>query len=131
VTNTSRGTAHYAPRTRGGLLVSCIGFAALAASSTSPGQADAVSPVMGLGFVAAILSTVYLPRLIRPGAGWCRSTLPARTCATAYVTAGLIALAAAVAGLSFAAPTAGWFAAAVILAGGAVVTTVPLARSVG
>lgn len=125
---TSRRTASYAPRTRGGIVISCIGFASLAASTATPEQADVISPVMGLGFVLAILITVYAPRLIRPGASWCRSVLPSATCTAVYVSAGALSLAAVVTRLMSGTHTTGLVVAAIIMVGGTFVTALPLAR---
>ncbi|MFZ7088858.1 hypothetical protein [Curtobacterium sp. RRHDQ10] len=82
----------YAPRTRAGLLISCVGFAALAASAVIPILADALGPVMGVGFAVAVVVIVYVPRLIRPGSTWWRAPLP-------RVFATMVSIGAAVAAL--------------------------------
>jgi hypothetical protein len=114
---------NYAPRTRGGVLTSCTGFAVLAASASVPALEAAIGPVMSLGFVAAVLTTAWVPRLIRPGRSWLRSVLPSRICTIAYVAAAVLALGAVVTHTT----VAGFLAAAAILVGGTLVTV--LARA--
>jgi hypothetical protein len=109
---------NYAPRTRGGVLISCTGFATLAASASVPALEDAIGPVMGLGFVVAVLTTAWVPRLIRPGRSWLRSVLPSRTCTIAYVAAAGLALVA----VETHTTVAGFLVAAAILVGGTLVT---------
>lgn len=120
----------YAPRTRGGQMISHCGFAVIAASTAAPAVEDAVGPLMGLGFVVMVLAVVAAPRLIRPGCSWFRAVLPTRLCASAYGAAAIVALAAVVGDSLFPASSWGWTAAAVISAGGVAVTTLSAVRRV-
>lgn len=106
----------YAPRTRGGLLIGCVGFAVLAASLIVPGLADLLGPVMGIGFVLAVAVIASVPKLVRPGRTWFRATLPARAATAAFVGPGVVALAAVTAEMSRSTPVWGWVAAVVISA---------------
>lgn len=107
-------TRTYAPRTRGGLLISCVGFAVLAASLIVPGLADLLGPVMGIGFVLAVAVIASVPKLVRPGRTWFRATLPARAATAALVGPGVVALVAVTAEMSRRTPVWGWTAAALI-----------------
>ena len=119
---------NYAPRTRGGALISCVAFAALAASASLPSIADAVTPVMGFGFVLTVVTIVYAPRLVRPGPGWFRTSVPMRVATIAYLGSGVVALAAVTIGWSVAPSIWGWPGAAMILAGGLVIAVLPGGR---
>ena len=113
MTTTTRPS--YAPRTRGGLLISCLGFAALAASAAVPALAAAVGPVMGVGFVVAIMVIVSVPRLIRPEPTWSRAALP-RTFATAvFIGSATVALIALTVRMGNDSPAWGYAAAGVII----------------
>lgn len=105
----------YAPRTRAGLLISCIGFGTLAATSVVPALAAAVSPMIGIGFVAAVLVIVYVPRLIRVGPTWSRSALPKTFATVVFSTSGIAALAAVTVSLSSDTIVSSYVAMAVIV----------------
>jgi hypothetical protein len=85
----------YAPRTRVGLLISCSDFGVLAASAVVPGFQDVVDPVMGVGFVLAVVTIVYVPRLIRPGSTWLRASMSRPLATSVFVGAGILAMTAA------------------------------------
>ena len=118
----------YAPRTRGGSLISCVAFAAMAASASLPRITDALTPVMGSGFVLAVVTTVYAARAVRPGTGWFRAVLPLRVSTAAYLGSAVTALAAVVVSWSVETPAPGWVAVAVIVAGGCVIAAAPPSR---
>ncbi|TDN42263.1 hypothetical protein EDF64_11340 [Curtobacterium flaccumfaciens] len=119
----------YAPRTRGGSLISCVAFAATAASVSLPRITDALTPVMGFGYVLAVLTTVSAARAVRPGTGWFRAALPLGVSTAAYLGSAVIALATVVVSWSVETPASGWVAAAVIVAGGCVIAAAPPSRA--
>lgn len=119
----------YAPRTRGGLLMSCLGFAALAASTAVPALAAVVRPVMGIGFVVAIAAIAYVPRLIRPGRTWSRTALSRTFATVVFVGSAAVALIAVTVGTSDGAPVWGWVATAVLVAGASAVALAGPERS--
>ncbi|KQO61326.1 hypothetical protein [Curtobacterium sp. Leaf261] len=107
----------YAPRTRAGLMISCTGFAVLAASTSVRVVADVITPVMGVGFVLAVLFIVYLPRTIRPGRTWLRAELPHALTTLAFVGAAVVALTAVAVGALTNTTLWGCAATAVIVSG--------------
>lgn len=107
----------YAPRTRAGLLISCLGFAVLAASLAVPALADALGPVMGFGFVVAVVITVYVPRLIPPGRTWLRAPLPRVFATIVSVGSAAVGVIAVTARMSGGTAVWGWGAVAVIVLG--------------
>ena len=115
----------YAPRTRGGVLISSVAFATLAASASLRPLADAIAPVMSVGFVLAVVATVYAPRLVRPGPGWFRMSVPLRVSTTAYLGSAVVALAAVVMSWSVHTSVWGWAAAVIILTAGLVTVVLP------
>ena len=106
----------YAPRTRAGLLISCAGYAFLAASAVVPALASALGPVTGVGYVLAVLVVAYVPRLIRPGSTWLRVSLPRGLATAVSIGAAVVALAAVTARTSGAAPAWSSGATALIVA---------------
>jgi hypothetical protein len=90
----------YAPRTRVGLLISCVGFAVLALSTAIPAISTVITPTMGLGFVLTILLIVYVPRMIRPGQTWLTTPLPHGFATAVFASAGIIGLASVTASMS-------------------------------
>ncbi|MGD3291314.1 hypothetical protein QT391_22530, partial [Xanthomonas citri pv. citri] len=94
MTNTTRHS--YAPRSRGGLLISCAGFGSLAATTVTPAVAHTPGPPMSIGFVAAIIVIVYVPRLITVGSSWPRAALPRTFATIVFSGSAAAALAAAV-----------------------------------
>ncbi|WIB79020.1 hypothetical protein DEJ28_07950 [Curtobacterium sp. MCPF17_002] len=119
----------YAPRTRAGLLLSCAGFAVLAASTALPAIEALVGPVMGLGFVVALLVIVSVPRAIRPGRTWLTAPLPARLAAATFAGVGIVGVASVTAGTSSGAGVWGVVGAVTITVGAALVACVPGERS--
>jgi len=119
----------YAPRTRGGSLISCVAFAATAASASHPRITETLTPVMGFGFVLAVLTTVFAARAVRPGRGWFRAALPLGVATAAYLGSAVIALATVVVSWSVETPAPGWVATAVIVAGGCIIAAAPPSRA--
>lgn len=115
----------YAPRTRGGLLISCLGFAALAASTVVPALTAAVGPAMGLGFVIAILVIVAVPRMITPGPTWTRAALPGTFATIVFIGSGAVALAAVAMHMAVGSSVWGHVATAAIIVGAVSVASVP------
>lgn len=107
----------YAPRTRAGLLINCLGFAVLAASVAVPALADALGPVMSFGFVAAVVTAVYVPRLVPPGRTWLRAPLPRAFATVVSVGSAAVGVIAVTARMSDATVVWGWGAVAVIVLG--------------
>lgn len=115
----------YAPRTRAGLLISSLGFAALAAPGVAPAMDAAVSPVMGIGFVAAILLTSTVPRLIRPGRTWFRAPVQRGFATAVFVGSAVVALIAATLRVCHGPIVWGHVATAVLVLGAVVVAALP------
>lgn len=94
-TNKHRG---YAPRSRAGLLISCTGFALLAATAVVPALASVVDATMGFGVVVAVVIVVSLPRLIPVGASWIRAEMPRTLATVVFVVSGAAAFLATTVG---------------------------------
>ncbi|MEV7931332.1 hypothetical protein [Curtobacterium sp. NPDC089185] len=85
----------------------------------------AVSPVMGIGFVAAILLTSTVPRLIRPGRTWFRAPVGRRSATAVFVGSAIVALIAVTARASHGPIVWGHVATAVLVLGAVVVAALP------